>query len=163
MKSIIYRDLRPDNIGFDEHGNVKLFDFGLAKELHPGLKKKDLYKLTGYTGSLRYMAPEVAQKLPYDQRADCYSFGILFWQICKLEVPYSGYTIEMHSDMVVRKGDRPTVDNTWPVAWRDLMQSCWHQDIYQRPSFHDVVGVLKSEVKALRKEYIYGNLRESEK
>lgn len=33
--NIIYRDLKPDNIGFDEENNQKLFDFGSAKELKP--------------------------------------------------------------------------------------------------------------------------------
>jgi serine/threonine protein kinase len=57
--SIIYRDLKPDNIGFDVRGDVKIFDFGLAKEFDPAKKAADgTYKLTADTGSLRYMAPE---------------------------------------------------------------------------------------------------------
>ena len=57
--SVIYRDLKPDNIGFDVRGDVKLFDFGLAKEIDRSQVQRDgLYKLTGDTGSPRYMAPE---------------------------------------------------------------------------------------------------------
>lgn len=141
---------------------MKLFDFGLAKELHPGLRINDLYSLTGNTGSLRYMAPEVARKLPYDQRVDAYSFGLLFWQMCKLQLPFNGYTVEMHADLVVHKGDRPEVDNMWPVAWRYLMELCWHNNIYQRPSFHYVVSVLSSEVEALRNKQNSSNLSGSE-
>ena len=61
-KSIVYRDLKPDNLGFDVTGALKLFDFGLAKRMDPIDKSDDgLYRLTGNTGSLRYMAPEVAK------------------------------------------------------------------------------------------------------
>jgi serine/threonine protein kinase len=50
---IVFRDLKPDNIGFDEKGILKLFDFGLAKELKPSLETRDgKYKLTGNTGRL---------------------------------------------------------------------------------------------------------------
>lgn len=48
-----YRDLKPSNVGFNEAGEVKLYDFGLAREL-----LDDGRKMTGYTGSARYMAPE---------------------------------------------------------------------------------------------------------
>ena len=50
-----------DNIGFDIRGDVKIFDFGLAKGLSPSLKNNDGYgyNLTARTGSVPYMAPEV--------------------------------------------------------------------------------------------------------
>ena len=52
--NIVYRDLKPDNIGFDVRGDVKIFDFGLAKEIVPEEKlDDDLYKMSGNTGSLR--------------------------------------------------------------------------------------------------------------
>ena len=66
-RNVIFRDLKPDNIGFDQDGVLKLFDFGLAKELKH--KQADgTYKLTGHTGSRRYMAPEVALDEPYNEK-----------------------------------------------------------------------------------------------
>lgn len=48
---IVFRDLKPDNMGFDKDGVLKIFDFGLAKELKPGMQKEDgKYNLTGNTG-----------------------------------------------------------------------------------------------------------------
>lgn len=62
---------KPDNVGFDGKGNVKIYDLGLAKELKDKDRTEDgLYKLTGFTGSIRYMAPEVGLKQAYNQKAD---------------------------------------------------------------------------------------------
>jgi len=64
-QNILYRDLKPDNIGFTCAGKVTLFDFGLSKRLDEAELSLDgsNYKLTGNTGSLRYMAPEVCLSL----------------------------------------------------------------------------------------------------
>ncbi|KAL7571488.1 hypothetical protein ACA910_020909 [Epithemia clementina (nom. ined.)] len=153
-KGIVYRDLKPDNIGFDENGVVKLFDFGLAKRLQDSEKVPDnghpafsgLYHLTGNTGSLRYMAPEVARCLPYDQSVDAYSFGILFWQICSLTTPYAKYSLKMHAERIVRQGHRPKQDSTWPPTWVQLQQSCWSSDRAYRPPFSQILQTLRDQV-----------------
>jgi len=155
---IVYRDLKPDNIGFDAETNlVKLFDFGLAKRLQDSEKAPDngnpafqgLYHLTGNTGSLRYMAPEVAKCLPYDQTVDAYSFGILFWQICSLTTPYAKYSTRMHSERVVRQGHRPKPDSSWPPSWIQLQQACWSSDRSFRPSFSSIVETIKEQLEFL--------------
>ena len=75
--NIIYRDLKPANLGFDpENGLIKLFDFSFARECideeessrssnrHPD------YRMTGKVGTPRYMAPEVALCRNYGFPAD---------------------------------------------------------------------------------------------
>jgi serine/threonine protein kinase len=53
-------------IGFDIRGNIKIFDFGLAKELKPiECEGKDQYHSSGMAGTRRYMAPEMAQARGY--------------------------------------------------------------------------------------------------
>mmetsp|Transcript_46494 Transcript_46494/g.140870 ORF Transcript_46494/g.140870 Transcript_46494/m.140870 type:complete len:398 (+) Transcript_46494:410-1603(+) len=152
-QDIVYRDLKPDNVGFSEDGDVKIFDFGLAKRLHPDDRlDTGLYTLTGNTGSLRYMAPEVALGRPYDERVDAYSFGILFWQICALTTPYSGYSCKMHADLVVGKGYRPKPDSSWPLPWTDLMKRCWSTDVFARPDFENIVQVMDEEIEEMLRE-----------
>lgn len=61
----MHRDLKPDNIGFTASGMVKLMDFGLAKVIQRTLRSRSVkYKMTGETGSPRYMPPEVARSKP---------------------------------------------------------------------------------------------------
>jgi serine/threonine protein kinase len=147
------RDLKPDNIGFDHRGEVKLFDFGLAKELDDSIlagSSSDFYELTGNTGSLRYMAPEVALKVPYNLSADVYSFGLLLWQICSLALPYDGMNRAEYFEYVVQGSDRPTLDPTWSTLIRVLLKRSWDPSPSRRPVMSAVRQGIKSEISALR-------------
>lgn len=146
---IVYRDLKPDNIGFSALGTVKLFDFGMAKPLCDEDRISStslLYNLTGCTGSPRYMAPEVAMKKPYNEKVDVYSFGVLLWQMCSLEVPFSGLSYVEHFQSVVVNGVRPKMDaevsRSWPDTVADLVKQCWDSESSRRPDVKDVYNQL---------------------
>ena len=152
-RNIIYRDLKPDNIGFDIRGDVKLFDFGLAKELDEKLRVCDeFYELSGNTGSLRYMAPEVALSEPYNLTADVYGFGLLLWQVASLDLPYDGMSRQDHSDLVVHGHERPSLDvgAGWSTSLRILMKRCWEAHPSLRPPMEHVSKILRKEITNLR-------------
>jgi serine/threonine protein kinase len=144
--SIVYRDLKPDNIGFDVRGDVKIFDFGLSRQLPSEKLEGGTYKMTGDTGSPRYMAPEIALEQPYNETVDAYSFGILLYQMCALETPFEGYTMKMFEKKVVSGGSRPKVDPKWPARIQTLLHKCWNVQISQRPSMQEVVDTLREEI-----------------
>ena len=87
---LLHRDLKPDNIGLMADDSVKLFDFGLSKIVPIESRGGKGPKLTGQTGSLRYMAPEVCLEKPYDESADVYSFAVILWQMASHDVPFVG-------------------------------------------------------------------------
>lgn len=152
--NIIYRDLKPENIGVDMDGSVKLFDFGLAKELRPEKRTEEgKYNLTGNTGSRRYMAPEVAKSIPYDQSVDVFSFGILLWELCAMEKPFHGYSAEKHMQQVVLEGERPKLDMShtsgWPVNLQWLLKRCWSSDATARPTFTVIKDTLRGLIHCL--------------
>ncbi|OEU21692.1 kinase-like protein [Fragilariopsis cylindrus CCMP1102] len=105
---VLHRDLKPDNIGFTLDGKVKLIDFGLSRMLEnadPTTNEK--YEMSGETGSLRYMAPEVAEGLPYNHKADVYSFGIILWEMNAGKRPFNGLGRDTFYEQVVHGGGRP--------------------------------------------------------
>jgi serine/threonine protein kinase len=83
---IVHRDIKPDNVMFDEHGHAIVTDFGIAKAATGG-------KLTGTgmaIGTPHYMSPEQARAQPLDGRSDLYSLGVVAYQCLAGQVPFDG-------------------------------------------------------------------------
>ena len=56
----------------------------------------------------------------------------------------------IHIEMVIQKGARPKVDESWGPALTGFLNSCWHQDFAKRPSAIRASAILKREAaKAL--------------
>ena len=161
ISSIIYRDLKPDNIGFDVRGDVKIFDFGLSRQLPPSESAvssnsvaNPTFKMTGDTGSPRYMAPEVALGQPYNASCDVYSFTILLHQILSLDLPYEGYTMSMFQNKVVKGGHRPRLDPKWSDRITSLMCKGWSVKLSERPGMDEIVEILRAEVSEFSTESV---------
>jgi len=151
-RKIVYRDIKPENIGFDIRNDIKIFDFGLATELRDSRKAKDdLYNLTGMTGSPVYMAPEVANEMPYNEKCDVYSFAILFWEMYSLKKAFELYGMKTFKSRVWNgEHKRPFVQESWPVPIKTLLRRSWSKDISDRPAFTYVAKILRSECVRMR-------------
>jgi len=137
---VLHRDLKPDNIGFTLDGKVKLIDFGLARMLeNANPTSDDKYDMSGETGSLRYMAPEVAEGLPYNHKADVYSFGIILWEMNAGKRPFNGLSRDSFYEQIVHGGGRPSLNKKWPSELNKLISSCWSADIDSRPTFRQII------------------------
>mmetsp|Transcript_11503 Transcript_11503/g.29113 ORF Transcript_11503/g.29113 Transcript_11503/m.29113 type:complete len:604 (-) Transcript_11503:269-2080(-) len=95
-KNIILRDLKPGNVGFDEGGNIRLFDFGMARRVSDCVQDE-------ICGSPRYMAPEIMEGKGYTLKVDVYSFGIMLYELCTLEVPFANSCTLMRQHQKTKK------------------------------------------------------------
>ena len=139
-KNILYRDTKPQNIGLDYNGHAKIFDMGLAKELHDG----DTRKHTGNCGTKRYMSPECGRFEHYGLSSDVYSFSLLLWEILSLERPFAKLTAKEFTDKVYYGNKRPSIPSKWPVAVRDLLPDCWTVNKNDRPTMETISNVLRN-------------------
>ena len=77
--------------------------------------------------------------------ADMYSFAIMLWEMLKMEKPYAQYSKKMHTDLVVSKGERPKLEESWSQILQEFLNSCWHQDLERRPTAEKASAILKRE------------------
>jgi len=140
---VILRDLKPDNVGFDENGTPVIFDLGFARELHTVHKSE-------VAGSLRYMSPEIGLSQGATLASDVYSFGVLLYELCTLEKPFKQYKgrPEFIQDVFINNY-RPDLTGIISKAIRDLISRCWDKDQSKRPNMKTAGNILRVETALL--------------
>jgi len=137
QRNIVFHDLKPPNVGFDEMGELKLFDFGFAMEII------DDEPLEVRAGTVRYMAPEVGLDEEHGLPADVYSFSILLWEIFSLKKPFAKVKrTDEFKKIVFEKGERPKLGKNWSLEMKEELESGWSEDPKQRPSMDDFTKLL---------------------
>jgi serine/threonine protein kinase/Tfp pilus assembly protein PilF len=85
-KGLIHRDLKPENIKLTQLGQVKIFDFGVAKSV-----KADTVDSAGnIEGTLFYMSPEQVSGADLTYSTDLFSFGIVLYELFTGQRPFKG-------------------------------------------------------------------------
>ncbi len=121
QESIVHRDIKPDNVLVDRHGEPQLLDFGLAKNLDDD----GSHTIDGTVlGTPAYMAPEQARGEvdrigpPSDQ----YSLGVVLFRLLVGETPFRGSPMSVLQQVVREKS--PSLAMRASHLPRDLISIC---------------------------------------
>ena len=96
--SIVHRDIKPDNLMLRPDGYVKVLDFGVATFARPAAGSTDAMVTMAaaaetspgmIVGTIAYMSPEQARGLSVDGRSDCYSLGVVLYELVTGRAPFA--------------------------------------------------------------------------
>ncbi|MFS7902018.1 putative dual-specificity kinase TKL-Pl-4 family [Helianthus anomalus] len=138
-KKIVHRDVKTENMLLDLNRTLKIADFGVAR-----VEAQNPRDMTGETGTLGYMAPEVLDGKPYNRKCDVYSFGICLWEVYCCDMPYADLSFAEVSSAVVRQNLRPDIPKCCPSSFANILRKCWDANPDKRPEMDEVVRLLEA-------------------
>lgn len=140
-KNVLHRNLNPMSIIFDDSFFPKIRNFNLIINANDESAKKPIKSSTEYT------APEIFMREPSTKAMDVYSFGMLVYEMVTLNHPFG--EIEnlniIHVLQKVEKNQMPVIENSVPLAFKNLIESCWNKNPNERPTFDNITRMLKSD------------------
>ncbi|KAF7242974.1 Insulin receptor [Varanus komodoensis] len=142
-KKFVHRDLAARNCMVAEDFTVKIGDFGMTRDIY----ETDYYRKGG-KGLLpvRWMAPESLKDGVFTAHSDVWSFGVVLWEISSLaEQPYQGLSNEQVLKFVMEGGCLERPENC-AERLLDLMQMCWQYNPKMRPTFIEIIEMLKDDL-----------------
>lgn len=174
-QGILHRDLKSDNLLLGEDMRVKVADFGIScLENHSGSPK-------GFTGTYRWMAPEMINEKQHTKKVDVYSFAIVLWELLTALTPFhdmtpmqaafavsqkvqmvflsiailedvTSFLINTSFGFLFLKNARPPLPANCPMALSQLMTQCWSSNPNKRPHFDEIVSILNQYSESYKQD-----------
>eukprot|EP00850_Spirogloea_muscicola_P023050 SM000325S12643 [mRNA] locus=s325:81290:87287:+ [translate_table: standard] len=135
---IVHRDLKSPNLLVDKNWTVKVCDFGLSR-----MKHHTYLTSKSSAGTPEWMAPEVLRNELSDEKSDVYSFGVILWELATLQQPWNGMNAMQVVGAVGFQHRRLTIPDTVDPAIAECIRLCWENNPRLRPSFSDIMNMLK--------------------
>jgi eukaryotic-like serine/threonine-protein kinase len=137
QKGLVHRDLKPDNVFLLPDGQVKILDFGLARQAGSSDAEVTSLPTTDpgmVLGTLGYMAPEQARGQQVDARADLFSFGALLYEMLSGRPAFRRVTAADTMTAVLTADPLPldAVDLQVPIALQRVVERCLAKNREQR-------------------------------
>ena len=158
-EEVIHRDLKPENFLLTKKWDLKLTDFGEARAV-------DLDHTMTTVGTPLYMAPEILKSERYGKPVDAYGFGMCLVAMIQAEKNLltfmiqavrkemkkkttMGIGIHTMNNRLQNEGWRPKLPASFRLSYprlTALIKHCWQPKQKDRPSFEEIVRILRDEV-----------------
>ncbi|HSP86912.1 MAG TPA: protein kinase, partial [Ignavibacteriaceae bacterium] len=131
-KGIVHRDLKTNNIMFDEEFNIRIMDFGLSKSN----LVSTMTNLGTVLGTLGYVAPEQVTNSGVDKRSDIFSFGVILYEMCTNELPFKGNNeiALIHAIFNTVPVQPSSLNKNIPLIVDEIIERCLQKDPAKRYS-----------------------------
>ena len=164
--NIIHRDIKPSNVLVGYEGNVKLIDFGIARD-----DLSTRLTITGMiVGTPAYMSPEQANGDNLTPKSDLFSLGILLYEMLTGIKPFEGSNQSEVITRIIRGQYQPIqrVNPAIPYRLRRIVKKCLQHSPRRRYSsatelINDLERFLPWQVRNQKKRIIARFLNELDK
>jgi len=123
-KSVIHKDIKPQNIMLDKSGKIRIMDFGIAESVQGSMSRLEN---TGSSGTLVYMSPEQIRGENVGREADIYSLGATLYELLNGNPPFYRGDITYQ---IINK--QPENIKGISEQMNEIIQKCLKKDIRER-------------------------------
>jgi len=134
-QGLVHRDVKPANILISTAGDVKLSDFGIARELAAAR----LTAAADVIGTAAYLSPEQAKGAEVGPPTDVYALGLVLLESLTGHREYPGAAVESAVARLLRD---PLIPANLPGAWPPLLRAMTQSDPARRPTAAEVEAAL---------------------
>jgi len=145
-KDIIHRDIKGANILVDNHGSVKISDFGISKRVESTLRTSNTHQMkrggprVSLQGSVFWMAPEVVKQTAYTRKADIWSLGCLIVEMFTGSHPHPTCTQLQAIFKIGGSGEaRPDIPGNASKEVREFLDKTFEIQYDKRPSADELL------------------------